>query len=179
MLLRFGVLVVAGIAILSGLAGMLIGGLVVATGATLDLVAQSSKDSIEVAGGFALIAVGLVVVIFGVLQVIFGVGMWRLSAWAWIAGVIIQSFTLVTAVLGLFTGAAIPASLVTILISGAILAFLLTPRVRKAFGRSRSRALSAPATQGPVVDHQTAVHDHTQPTALRDLRPFHADDPNL
>jgi uncharacterized membrane protein (DUF2068 family) len=145
MLLRFGVIIVAMIAIISGLVGMIIGGLVAVTGAALDLLAQPTSDVLETAGGYALIILGVTVVVFGVLQVIFGIGMWRLSAWAWIAGVIIQSFTLLTAVLGLFTGAAIPASLVTIAISGAILAFLLTPRVRKAFGRRRSAALSAPA----------------------------------
>ncbi len=115
---------------------MLIGGLVAVTGTALDVFARPGQDALEITGGYALIIVGITAMIAGLLQVIFGIGMWRLSAWAWIAGVIIQSFTLIAAVLGLFTGAAIPASLLTIAISGAILAFLLAPHVRKAFGRA-------------------------------------------
>ena len=136
MLLRFGVIAIALIAIVSGITGMLIGGLVAVAGTALDVFARPGQDTIEMMGGYALIITGLTAMIAGLLQVIFGIGMWRLSAWAWIAGVIIQLLTLVTAVLGLFTGAAIPASLVTIAVSGVILAFLLTPRVRKAFGRA-------------------------------------------
>ena len=136
MLLRIGAIAIALIAIVSGITGMLIGGLVAVTGTALDVFARPGQDALEITGGYALIIAGLTAMIVGLLQVIFGIGMWRLSAWAWIAGVIIQSFTLIAAVLGLFTGAAIPASLLTIAISGAILAFLLAPHVRKAFGRA-------------------------------------------
>lgn len=135
MLLRFGAIAIGIIAIVSGISGLLIGGLVAVAGTALDVFSRPSSDVLQVAGGYALIIAGVTVMIVGLLQVIFGVGIWRLSRWAWVAGVIIQSFTLVVAVLGLFTGAATPASLVTIIISGAILAYLLTPRVRVAFGR--------------------------------------------
>ncbi len=135
MLLRIGAIAIAVIAIVSGLTGILIGGLVAVTGTALDVFARPGQDVMEMTGGYALIVVGLTAMIAGLFQVIFGIGMWRLSAWAWIAGVIIQSFTLITAALGLFTGAAIPASLVSITISGAILMFLLAPRVRKKFGQ--------------------------------------------
>jgi uncharacterized membrane protein YfcA len=142
MLLRFGAIAIAVIAIISGLVGMLIGGLVAVMGTALDVFARPGQDMLEMMGGYALIVTGLTVMIVGLLQVIFGIGMWRLSAWAWIAGVIIQSLTLITAVLGLFTGAAIPASLMTIAISGAILAFLLTPHVRKGFRKANPSAMT-------------------------------------
>ncbi len=142
MLLRIGAIAIASLAIVSGLIGMLIGGLVAVFGTALDVFARPSQDTLEVAGGYALIVAGLMVMIVGLLQVIFGIGLWRLSGWAWIVGVIIQSVTLSAAVLGLFTGAAIPASLLTIAISGSILAFLLTPHVRKAFGRTNDRSLA-------------------------------------
>lgn len=135
MLLRFGAIVIALVAIISGIAGILIGGIVAVTGTALDVMSQPGQANLEMVGGYALIVAGLMVMVAGLLQVIFGIGMWKLSAWAWIAGVIIQLFTLTTAFLGLFTGVAIPASLITIAVSGAILAFLLTPHVRKAFGR--------------------------------------------
>ncbi|HEX9036848.1 MAG TPA: hypothetical protein VF808_07635 [Ktedonobacterales bacterium] len=153
MFLRYGVLAVALIAIVSGVIGLVVGGLVAVTGTALDVFAQPSKDALEAAGGIALIVAGLSVMIVGVFQIIFGIGMWRLSVWAWVAGVIIQSFSLVTALLGLFTGAAIPASLLTILISGGMLAFLLTPRVRKVFARRRAGASTTAAIQGTMVNH--------------------------
>ncbi len=137
MLLRFGAIAIAALAIVSGLAGILIGGLVAVTGTALDVFARPGQDFLEITGGYVLIVAGLTVTLIGLLQVIFGVGLWRLSGWAWIAGVIIQTFTLITATLGLCAGAAIPASLLTIAISGSILAFLLTPHVRKAFGQAR------------------------------------------
>ena len=137
MFIKFGVLAVAVFAMAVGALGLLIGGLVTVTGTEFDLLAQRSQDSLEAMGGYALITLGVVAMIFGVLQIIFGIGLWRLAAWAWIAGVVIQIMSLITAVLGLFTGAAIPASLVTIVFSGAILAFLLTPHVRGVFGRRK------------------------------------------
>jgi hypothetical protein len=127
------------LAIFSGLVGMLIGGLVAVTGTALDVLAAPGQNSLEAMGGYALIVAGLIVMIAGLLQVVFGVGIWKLSAWAWILGVFIQSLSLISAALGIFTGAAIPASLLTIAVSGTMLTFLLLPRVRKAFGRG-SRA---------------------------------------
>ena len=146
MFLRIGAIAIALLAIVSGIAGMLIGGLVAVTGVSLDVLARPGQDNMEIASGYALIVAGLVVMLAGIFQVIFGIGMWKLSVWAWIAGVFIQGFTFVTAFLGLFTGVSIPASLVTMTISGAILAFLLTPHVRKAFGRGERARPSASGT---------------------------------
>jgi hypothetical protein len=136
MLLKFGAIAIGVLAIISGVTGMLIGGLVAVAGTALDVFARPGQDTMQITGGYALIIAGLTAMVAGLLQVIFGIGIWRLSAWAWVAGIIIQLFTLTVAVLGLFTGAAIPASLVTIVISGAILMYLLSPHVRKAFGRT-------------------------------------------
>lgn len=179
MLIKFGVLVVSVVAIIIGVLGLLIGGLVVLTGAEFDLLAQRSQDSLEAMGGYALIVIGIIAMVFGLLQIIFGVGLWRLATWAWIAGVIIQSFSLITAVLGLFTGAAIPASLVTIVVSSAILTFLLMPHVRGAFGRQKSRLAPAPVADGPMVHLQAAIHDDTQPSTLGNRRALRADDSHL
>lgn len=177
MLIKFGVLVVSVVAIIVGAFGLLIGALVVLTGTEFDLLAQRSQDSLEAMGGYALIVIGVVAMIFGALQIIFGIGLWRLATWAWIAGVIIQSFSLITAVLGLFTGAAIPASLVTIVISGAFLTFLLTPHVRGIFGRGKPKL--APAAQSPMIPLQATTHDNTLPSALGNRRSVRTDDHRL
>lgn len=149
MFLRFAAMGIGLLAIIIGLTGMLVGGLVVVTGTALDVLAPPGSGSLQALGGYALIVTGITVMIVGLVQIIFGIGVWKLSAWAWILGVIIQSLSFATAALGMLTGAAIPASLVTMAISGAMLAFLLTPRVRKAFGRDRraTQPLAAPATK--------------------------------
>ena len=135
MFLRFAAIGIGLLAIITGLAGMVIGGLVAITGTALDVLATPGSDSFQTLGGYALIVTGVTVMIAGLIQIIFGIGVWKLSGWAWILGVIIQSLSFTGAALGMLTGAAIPASLVTMAISGAMLAFLLTPHVRKAFGR--------------------------------------------
>lgn len=135
MLIRFGVIIVAWLAILSGAAGALVGGFAVLAGALLDVEAPAGHLSAEGVSGMALVLIGLTFMIAGVAQMIFGVGLWQLRGWAWTLGVVIQSFTLLGALGGLFTGAFTVQSLISIVISGAILFYLLSPRVRKLFGQ--------------------------------------------
>lgn len=137
MLVRIGVILVAWVAIISGILGALAGGLAVIAGALLDVQAPLTRFTIEGASGLALLIVGLAFAIAGVAQIIFGIGLWQFRGWAWTLGVAIQTMTLLGALGGLFTGAFTVQSAVSILISGGILLYLLTPRVRKLFGRLR------------------------------------------
>jgi len=129
----------AGIAILSGLTGALIGAFAVLTGAALD-VAAAGKFNMEGVSGIALVVVGLTFMIVGVAQIIFGVGLWQLRGWAWTLGVVIHSIALLGALGGLFTGAFTVQSIFTIVISSAFLLYLLSPRVRNLF-HERAKAL--------------------------------------
>lgn len=141
MLVRFGVILVAWVAMLSGAAGALIGGFAVLAGTLLDVAAPAGRLSAEGISGLALVIIGLGFMIVGVAQIIFGVGLWQLRQWAWALGVALQSFTLLGSLGGLFTGAFTVQSLISIAISGAILFYLLNPRVRKLFGRRKALAL--------------------------------------
>jgi uncharacterized membrane protein (DUF2068 family) len=135
MLIKFGVILVAWLAILSGAAGALVGGFAVLAGALLDVQAPAGQVSMQGVSGIALVVIGLSFAIVGVAQIIFGVGLWQFRGWAWTLGVALQSVTLLGSLGGLFTGAFTVQSAISIVISGAILAYLLTPRVRKLFGR--------------------------------------------
>ncbi|HEX8995364.1 MAG TPA: hypothetical protein VF812_04995 [Ktedonobacterales bacterium] len=135
MLIRFGVVVISWLAIISGVTGALIGGFAVLAGTLLDVQAPVGRFSAEGASGLALVFIGLAFAIAGVAQIIFGVGLWRLRGWAWTLGVLLQSLTLLGALGGLFTGAFTVQSIISIAVSGTILFYLLSPRVRKLFGR--------------------------------------------
>ncbi|MDE3228852.1 MAG: hypothetical protein KGO05_03135 [Chloroflexota bacterium] len=139
MLIRFGVILIAWLAIISGIIGALVGGFAALAGGVLDINAPANQFSAEGVGGLALILIGLTFAIIGIAQVILGVGLWQMRGWAWTLGVLLESITLLGAIGGIFTGALTAGSLITAVISGAILFYLLSPRVRKLFGR-RSRA---------------------------------------
>lgn len=135
MLIRFGVVIIAWLAMLSGGAGALVGGFAVIAGAFLDIEAPVGRLSAAGVSGMALVILGLMFMIFGVGQIIFGVGLWQFRHWAWMLGVGLQSLTLLGSLGGLFTGAFTVQSLISIAISGAILFYLLNPRVRTLFTR--------------------------------------------
>ena len=139
MLVKFGVILISWLAIISGAVGGLIGGIAVFAGTLLDVHAGGQMTAQGI-GGVALLIVGLSFMVAGVAQIIFGVGLWQLRGWAWTLGVVIESLTLLGALGGLFTGALTVQSLITIVISGTILFYLLNPRVRKLFGRSSAQA---------------------------------------
>ena len=65
----------------------------------------------------------------------FAYGAWALRPWAWTRGVVLEIVVIVLALLQL--GRLEPVRhIVTIVIAGVVLWYLLTPRVRAAFGRS-------------------------------------------
>ncbi len=144
MLIRLGIIVVAWVAIISGIVGALAGALGVLAGTLLDVQAPISQTlNMESVSGIALVIIGLAFAIAGVAQIIFGIGLWQLRGWAWTLGVALQTMTLLGALGGLFTGAFTIQSAISILVSGAILAYLLTPRVRKLFARRRDAQAAA------------------------------------
>lgn len=135
MFIRIGVVVVAWLAILSGAAGALVGVFAAVVGVVLETQAPTGHFTAGGISGMALLMIGLVFMIIGIAQIIVGVGLWQMRGWAWTLSVVIQSLALLGALGGLFTGAFTVQSLITIAISGAILFYLLSPRVRKIFTR--------------------------------------------
>jgi hypothetical protein len=84
-------------------------------------------------GGEKLIA--LVLLATGLSELVFAYGAWTLRPWAWTLGVVLEIVVIVLALLQL--GRLEPVRhIITIVIAGALLWYLATPRVRAAFGRS-------------------------------------------
>jgi uncharacterized membrane protein (DUF2068 family) len=143
MLIKFGIMIAAWVAIISGIVGALAGGFAVLAGAFLDAQAHAVLSSAEGISGMALVVIGLFFAIAGVAQIIFGIGLWQLRGWAWTLGVALETITLLGSLGGLFTGAFTVQSIINIIISGGILAYLLTPRVRKLFGRRNAQVANS------------------------------------
>jgi uncharacterized membrane protein YfcA len=140
MLVRFGVMMIAWLAIISGVIGALIGAFAILIGAILDAQASSGPLNMQGLGGMALVAVGLTFAIIGVAQIIFGVGLWQFRSWAIRLGIGLEVLTLIGSIVGLFTGAFTIPSLISTAVSAVILVVLLSPHVRKHVRQIRERA---------------------------------------
>ena len=139
MLVRFGVMMIAWLAIISGLIGALIGAFAILVGAILDAQASTGPLNMQGLGGMALVAIGLTFAIIGVAQVIFGVGLWQFRGWAIRLGIGLEVLTLIGSIVGLFTGAFTIPSLISTAVSAVILIVLLSPHVRKQVRQIRER----------------------------------------
>ncbi|HET9110243.1 MAG TPA: hypothetical protein VFN78_05400 [Ktedonobacterales bacterium] len=131
MLIRFGVIVVAWLAIISGIFAVLIGVLAALAGTALDVRAPTNHLTAQGLSGMVLLTAGLTIAVIGVAQTIFGVGLWQLRGWAVRLGIGLEVLTLIGSIIGLFTGAFTIPSLISTVVSGAILFVLLSPHVRR------------------------------------------------
>ena len=86
-------------------------------------------------GGFIAIF-GLVALAQSVLLLAFAYGAWTLQPWAWMLGVAAEIIGIVVSVLLILSGSSISSQIISIVIAGAILYYLMTPGVKAAFGRS-------------------------------------------
>jgi hypothetical protein len=83
-------------------------------------------------GAERLLALGLLVV--GLLELVLAYGAWNLRPWTWTFGIVVQVILIVLAVLqlGRFDTSR---HVITIIIAGITLWYLMTPRARAALGR--------------------------------------------
>jgi hypothetical protein len=118
----------AGVVCLSGL------GTIVQGAALADVVGQLDGDT---GGGvFVIFAIiGLLIIAFGVGIGATALGLWRLRAWAWWVAIVIYSVDLVLwlTILVATRGVPVYTLLVSIVVVGLIIAYLLTTGVREAF----------------------------------------------
>jgi len=131
MLIRFGVIIVAWLAIISGIFAVLIGVLAALAGTVLDVRAPTSHLTAQGFSGMILLTAGLTIAVIGVAQTIFGVGLWQFRGWAVRLGIGLEVLTLIGSIIGLFTGAFTIPSLISTVVSSAILFALLSPHVRR------------------------------------------------
>ncbi len=126
-----GVTILAVLAILGGLLGLLGGIALVGLGG---LAATANGGG--VVGGVAML-LGGGLLLEAVLSLAFGIGAWTLKPWAWTLGILSQGLSiLVAVVLMIADTSTIGSRIVGVLISAAIIYYLFTPGVRRAFGRA-------------------------------------------
>ena len=124
-----GITILAILAIIGG-AFALLGGI-----GAIGLGGAAAAGGAGGAGGLVAI-LGFVLIVVGALELAFGVGAWQLKPWAWTLGIAAQGLSLVLALLNIIGGQGIGSQIVGILISAAILYYLMTPPVKQAFGRA-------------------------------------------
>jgi hypothetical protein len=132
-----GVTILAVLALIGGIFG-LIGGLgLIAGGALLGGVVGGSQG---VALGSLAFIFGIVTLGIAIADLAFAYGAWTLKPWAWALGIIIALASLVwIAVTGLASGdlvGTITSSIISIAIWAIVLWYLNTPDVKRAFGRA-------------------------------------------
>jgi uncharacterized membrane protein (DUF2068 family) len=90
----------------------------------------------DAGSGLALVLV-LVTLAFGLLYLVFAYGLWTLQSWAWTLGVGLMVASILVTILNVTQGLQYPiGALISAAISAAVLAYLFTPQVKAAFGRS-------------------------------------------
>jgi hypothetical protein len=143
----FGITVIAIFALLSGLFGL----------CWPTLIFTGSAFLGPIFGTLGVLA-GIFLIIGPLLQLIFAFGAFKLSSWAWVLGLISTGITVFGVVINLFDGASFWSAIWGSLVPVIIFIYLLTPKVRQAFGQApqQSTPVAAPAPiQPPVSDDNT------------------------
>lgn len=122
-----------------GAASSIYGGLCLISGGIFGGAVLGGMGAVSAGVGLGLLAVisGLLTMVHGALSAGFAYGAWYLKPWAWMLGVaagglgILQAlFSLINDSSGWF------GFLIAVAINGAILYYLFTPEVKRAFGRA-------------------------------------------
>ncbi len=131
-----GVTILAVLALIGGIFGICGGGLGVLGGSFLSaLGAQAGAGEATALGGMAVLS-SIILLVIAVAEIGFGIGAWTLKPWAWMLGLILFGVNIVFALISLLAGwSAFSSVLVQVAISGVIIYYLMTPDVKKAFGR--------------------------------------------
>jgi len=121
----FGITVIAILALLSGLFGL----------CWPTLVFTGSAFLGPVFGTVGVIA-GIFLIIGPILQLVFAIGALNLRSWAWYLGLISTGITVLGVIINLFDGASFWSAIWGSTLSAIIFIYLLTPKVRQAFGKA-------------------------------------------
>ena len=130
-----GVTILAALAFIGGILGILGSLAIVLGGAVVSTVSGS-------AGAFIMIF-GLATLALSVVELFLGYGAWTLKAWAWQLGFILMALNIVVALLTFLSGGSLFSLLITLVFAAIIAYYLDTPEVRTAF--------AAPQAGFPVV----------------------------
>ncbi len=129
-----GVTILAILALIGGVFGIIAGLALIAGGAFLGAVTETAG----IAGlGFIF---GILTLLGAVLELAFFFGAWAAKAWGWILGVIAAIWSIavgvITAVLSGDIVGGLMGNIISFVIAGVILYYLNTPAVKQYFGRA-------------------------------------------
>ena len=77
----------------------------------------------------------LLILVLGIAQLAFGYGAWTLQPWAWTLGLAVEGAIILFDILLILAGASITSVLIGVVVAAAILYYLFTPEIKKAFGQ--------------------------------------------
>ncbi len=121
------------LAVLSAIVGVLglLGSLALIGSGLAGGILTSEFGTLGVFGGLIILLVG------SVFNLVFAYGAWNLRPWAWVLGLIGEGLALVSAVVGILNTRDIGTQqILNIVIPAIIIYYLMTPEVKKAFGRA-------------------------------------------
>ena len=118
-----GIAILAGLAVIGGIFG-LVDGVIIMTSPAAKLLIPGMTS---MAG-----ALGLALAIVGILELALSYGLWRMRPWAWLLGIGLEIVGFIVFVLA-SRAETISNTLVELLVAGFIIYYLWLPQVRKAF----------------------------------------------
>ena len=121
----FGITLIAILALISGVFGL----------CWPTLVFTGSAFLGPIFGTVGVVA-GIFLIVGPLLQLIFAYGAFNLRSWAWYLGLIATSITVIGVVINLLDGASFWSAVWGSILSIIIFIYLLTPNVRRAFGKN-------------------------------------------
>ena len=127
-----GVTILAILAIIGGVLGLLASVALIGLGGAAAAGATAQGTAV---GGMAAVFGGIGL-ISSILSLAFGIGAWMLKPWAWTLGVISQGLSILLSIFAVINGSSIGSQIISIVLAGAILYYLMTPTVKQAFGRA-------------------------------------------
>ncbi len=132
-----GITIQAILGIVGGILGLLGGCGLVGVGAFTGILgAQARVGELGILGGPTGLW-GILLLALAVVELAFGIGAWTLKPWAWTLGLIVAVVGIVFGLVGLVGfREGFFSVLLRVVIYGVILYYLMTPEVKKAFGRA-------------------------------------------
>ncbi|MEO8287849.1 MAG: hypothetical protein ABI670_15580 [Chloroflexota bacterium] len=123
------VTIIAVLAIIGGIFGILDGLAIIGLGGTGAAVGAASE-------GISAVIVGLLTLALAIGSLAFGVGAWTLKPWAWTLGVAVFAGSIVIALISGLLFNNLGGQALSIVIDAIIIYYLFTPPVKAAFGRA-------------------------------------------
>jgi len=117
------------LSLIFGVSSLLFGGLMVASDA-------AANTGAEIDPGPILLVAGLVAIVSGLIGLIAGYGLFTLKGWGWTLALVFSVLNIIRSLLGMFQGGNVVGAIIGIVISGLIIYYLMTPTVKRAFGKT-------------------------------------------